>query len=221
VNADGNGSVANSETTAWVNFLKTNNISNLNWSITDKNEGSAALVPGASTSGGWVNSQLTTSGALAKDIIRNWPSAGGSGITPPSGFVRLNIKHSNKCVDVAGFSTANGGNIQQWDCGNGANQKFQFVSQGGGWYTIKGQQSNRCINVAGVSTANGANVIQWTCGNFQNEHFKLSDKGGGWFTLTARHSNKCVDVAGVSTANGANIHQWACHNGDNQQFRFN
>ncbi|ACE84076.1 cellulase family glycosylhydrolase [Cellvibrio japonicus] len=74
VNANGDGAVANSETNAWVSFMKTNHISNANWALNDKVEGASALVPGASANGGWVNSQLTASGALAKSIISGWPS---------------------------------------------------------------------------------------------------------------------------------------------------
>ncbi len=74
VNADGGGAVATSETTAWLNVLKTNNISHANWALNDKNEGASALVPGASVNGEWVSSQLTASGALVKDAVLNWPA---------------------------------------------------------------------------------------------------------------------------------------------------
>ena len=74
VNADGGGAVATSETSAWVDFMKTNNISNANWSVNDKAEGASLLVPGASSTGGWVGSQLTASGANAKSIILGWPA---------------------------------------------------------------------------------------------------------------------------------------------------
>jgi endoglucanase len=77
VNANGDGGVNYGETNAWVDFMKRNNISNANWSLNDKPEGSSALVAGASGNGGWPNSQLTASGAFAKDIIRNWPSPSG------------------------------------------------------------------------------------------------------------------------------------------------
>ncbi len=82
VNADGNGGVNYSETAAWVAFMKANNISNANWALSDLNEGSAALRGNASTSGNWVGSDLTASGANAKDIIYNWPSAGGGPVDP-------------------------------------------------------------------------------------------------------------------------------------------
>jgi endoglucanase len=76
VNANGDGGVNSGETSAWVNFMKANNISHANWALNDKAEGSSSLVPGASATGGWPSSQLTASGALAKDIIRNWPRNG-------------------------------------------------------------------------------------------------------------------------------------------------
>ncbi|WP_039917233.1 carbohydrate-binding protein [Cellvibrio mixtus] len=77
VNANGDGGVNYGETNAWVDFMKRNNISHANWALNDKAEGSSSLVPGASAGGGWASSQLTASGAFAKDIIRNWPSPSG------------------------------------------------------------------------------------------------------------------------------------------------
>ena len=60
-------------------FLKTNHISNVNWSITDKAEGAAALVPGASATGGWAEAQLTASGVHVRTIVRNWPALDAGG----------------------------------------------------------------------------------------------------------------------------------------------
>ena len=36
-------------------------------------------------------------------------------------------KHSNKSLEVAGWSTSNGGNVQQWDYFAQANQQWKFV----------------------------------------------------------------------------------------------
>ncbi|MES2822202.1 MAG: glycoside hydrolase family 5 protein [Pseudomonadota bacterium] len=78
VSANGDGAVATSETAAWLEFLKTNKISHANWALNDKAEGASALVTGASANGNWLSSQLTTSGALTKDAILNWPAISGS-----------------------------------------------------------------------------------------------------------------------------------------------
>jgi len=73
VDASGDGAVNAAETRAWVDFMKKYHISNANWALNDKSEGASVLIPGASTTGGWTANQLTASGALAKDIISNWP----------------------------------------------------------------------------------------------------------------------------------------------------
>jgi endoglucanase len=74
VNADGNGGVATAETAAWVDFMKARKLSNANWALDDAPEGSAALVGGASTTGGWPESSLTASGKLARSIVQGWPA---------------------------------------------------------------------------------------------------------------------------------------------------
>jgi len=72
VNSNGDGAVATKETNAWMDFLKTRGISHANWATNDKAEGASALLPGASTTGGWPASQLTASGTFAKQIIAGW-----------------------------------------------------------------------------------------------------------------------------------------------------
>jgi Ricin-type beta-trefoil lectin domain-like len=36
-------------------------------------------------------------------------------------------KHSGKCLDIAGVSTADGANVQQWSCYGGNNQRWRPV----------------------------------------------------------------------------------------------
>ncbi|MDO6762622.1 glycoside hydrolase family 11 protein [Agarivorans sp. 1_MG-2023] len=145
----------------------------------------------------------------------------GSTVTPPNYAVKLQAKHSKKCLDVAGVSNNNGANIQQYDCGGGNNQKWKFYSQGNGWYTVQAQHSSKCLDVAGPSTNNGANIHQYACHNGGNQQFKLYDQGGGWFTMQAKHSSKCIEVGSSNQNNGANVNQYNCHNASNQQFKFN
>ena len=49
-----------------------NKMSHCNWVVNDKQEEWSILVPGASTSGGWPDDDLTDSGKLARSIIVNW-----------------------------------------------------------------------------------------------------------------------------------------------------
>jgi endoglucanase len=65
------------ESRCWLDFLETNGISHLNWSISDKEETCAALRPGASADGGWSESDLTRSGLFARTHLRGRRSESG------------------------------------------------------------------------------------------------------------------------------------------------
>ncbi|XXX72441.1 glycoside hydrolase family 5 protein [Sorangium sp. So ce134] len=69
-NASGSGSLDLVEAQRWLDFLNSNQISWLNWSIVDKAEACAALRPGASTGGPWSDGQLTESGRWVKAKIQ-------------------------------------------------------------------------------------------------------------------------------------------------------
>jgi endoglucanase len=68
--ASGNGYLDEAETKTWWNFLDQNKISWSNWSVADKNETSAALMPGASINGGWTDAQISASGKIVRAELR-------------------------------------------------------------------------------------------------------------------------------------------------------
>jgi len=68
--ASGGGSVCANETQTWIKFLNSENISWVNWSLADKNEATAALNPGAKKTGNWDRSELSTSGRLVRELLR-------------------------------------------------------------------------------------------------------------------------------------------------------
>lgn len=142
----------------------------------------------------------------------NFPPAG---IRPGRSY-QVIAKHSGKCLDVAGVSTATGANVYQWDCHGGPNQQWTLTDKGGGYYLMTARHSGKCLDVAGVSKDNGANIYQWDCHSGPNQQWMLIPQGQGYYLITARHSGKCMDVAGAGKGNGENVHQWDCHAGDNQ-----
>jgi len=86
VNANGNGGANEASTREWMDFLLQNNLSHLNWSVNDLNEGASILrttgPQGQNTQGGWDLSLLRESGLLTRDIIRNWPAISEGGSNP-------------------------------------------------------------------------------------------------------------------------------------------
>ncbi len=66
-------SLVDPEASEWMAWCFDNKISHCNWAVNDKEEEWSILVPGASTTGGWSDDDLTDSGKLARSIIVNWP----------------------------------------------------------------------------------------------------------------------------------------------------
>jgi endoglucanase len=54
----------------WMAFLDQHKISWANWSLCDKDESSAALMPGASPHGGWKHHELSPSGRFVREAMR-------------------------------------------------------------------------------------------------------------------------------------------------------
>jgi endoglucanase len=54
-----------------MSFLECHEISQVNWSISDKVETASALKPGASPTGGWEEDVISPSGKLVRDYIRS------------------------------------------------------------------------------------------------------------------------------------------------------
>ncbi len=68
--SSGDGYLDVKESNAWWDFLDKNQISWCNWSVADKNEKSAALLPGASAKGGWTDAVISTSGKMVREELR-------------------------------------------------------------------------------------------------------------------------------------------------------
>tara|TARA_B100000767_G_C19753077_1_gene531693 strand:+ start:849 stop:1880 length:1032 start_codon:yes stop_codon:yes gene_type:complete len=67
-------SMTDSEANKWMNWCYINKISHVNWAVNDKEEEWSIVIPGASPTGQWQESDLTGAGKLAKSIISNWPN---------------------------------------------------------------------------------------------------------------------------------------------------
>ena len=140
-----------------------------------------------------------------------------AGYTPIRGPVFA--RHSGKCLDITGGSTANGAEAIQWDYWGGGNQLYRIEWVEASHYKLIAQHSARVIDVAGASAASGAQVIQWDWWGGNNQKFRLDAVERGCPGVTANHSGKCLDVAGASAANGVRVIQWDWWGGNNQQWR--
>jgi endoglucanase len=61
----------------WFDFLELEKLSYVNWSIADKAETAAALLPGAQADGGWNETALSASGRFVRDQLRRMSARAG------------------------------------------------------------------------------------------------------------------------------------------------
>jgi|GEM_PF-3692819 len=155
-----------------------------------------------------------------KMIVRSGCGGGATGATLPAGYYQVINRNSNKCLDVAGVSTANGAAITEWDClNNQQNQQWQFIATDSGYYRIMARHSNKAIDVSGGGTANGMQLLQWDWLGGNNQQWKAFDVGSGYYKFIARHSNRAMDVPNCNTVNGTQLQQWDDLNNGCQSFR--
>jgi len=72
VTYSGDGIMDVTSTREWMAFAKKHGLTQLYWSVSDKNETASMFRPGAPGHGGWTDKHLTPSGHLVRDIMRNW-----------------------------------------------------------------------------------------------------------------------------------------------------
>jgi len=146
----------------------------------------------------WHNALLSVPGSIGS------PSSGGGQVN-----VEIVGTPSGRCVDVPGYSTVNGTQVQLWDCHGGTNQRWTYTSSR--QLTVYG---NKCLDAYGQGTSNGTAVAIWDCNGQTNQQWNLNANG----TITGVQSGLCLDASGAATANGTKIQLYSCWGGANQQW---
>jgi len=111
-----------------------------------------------------------------------------------------------RCLDIAGFGTANGTNVQSWDCTGGWNQAWQRKYDSSGRPILVNPQTGKCLDLSGYGTTNGTNVQLWDCTGATNQVWQRQPDG----SLKNPVSGRCLDISGYGTANGSNVQLWDC-----------
>ena len=81
---------------------------------------------------------------------------------------------TGKVVDVEARSTADGGNILQWQNNGGWNQQWK-IEKVGDAYRFRNRHSGKILDVSGGSTADNANVCQWRENGGMNQLWYISN----------------------------------------------
>jgi hypothetical protein len=107
-----------------------------------------------------------------------------------------------RCLDINGNGTAQGTQVELWDCNGVGGQKWLQQADG----SLRNPQSGRCLDSPSGATANGTRLQIWDCNGTAAQKFAVN--GGGTISSPG---GKCVDVAADDTGtNGAPVQLWDC-----------
>lgn len=125
-----------------------------------------------------------------------------------NGGSQISNPHANRCMDANGAGTANGTQIQLWDCNGGAAQQWVYVYADKSLH-IYGNYS-KCLDADGATiAANGTKLQVWDCHGGTNQGWIPQADG----TLRSAATGRCVDATGAGTANGTPIQLYDCNGG--------
>ncbi|MFD5136848.1 non-reducing end alpha-L-arabinofuranosidase family hydrolase [Streptomyces sp. NPDC058378] len=144
--------------------------------------------------------------------------AAAATVDPNASYVLVN-RNSGKALDLYNLATEDGARVTQWTRNDQAQQQWQFVDSGDGYYRVKSRHSGKVLDVYNWSAANGGSIVQWADLNATNQQWRLADSSDGYVRLISRHSGKALEVQGASTADNANVVQYDDWGGTNQQWR--
>lgn len=133
--------------------------------------------------------------------------------------------YSQKALDIAAGSLANGVVIQQYAKNGTDAQKFRFIDAGGGYVYIQSKLGTVLDRAAG-GTADGTKIQTYALNQTAAQKWKFEapkapntvavQDGVRYFVSSNVNMSLVLDVMGGSTANGGNIQLWA-ENAVNQQ----
>ncbi|WP_159774344.1 RICIN domain-containing protein [Streptomyces sp. HM190] len=135
-------------------------------------------------------------------------TVGGTSAT----YNTLVARHSSKCADVTSQSQWAGGQLKQYACNGGNNQKYWFKSVGGGYYQLVTRHSSLCVR------ENASTVTQENCDSSAIDQQWSLTTTGSYVNVKSRATGECLDVNGGSTADSAAIITYTCNGGTNQQW---
>ncbi|MFC7488903.1 RICIN domain-containing protein [Knoellia sp. CPCC 206453] len=145
------------------------------------------------------------SGRTGAEQTLSLTAVGTSG--PPSLAGTRTLVSGGKALDNPDHSTTPGRQLITWTATSGANQKWQFVANADGSYTVTNVESGLCMDVDGGSLSAGARIIQWTCTGSANQKWNAQLQADGTHTVKSASSGLLVTT--TSSSDGALVTQQA------------
>ena len=126
--------------------------------------------------------------------------------------------NTNYVLDIAGGSTADGGNVQIYSKNNTLAQNFVVTSVGNGYYKIVCEGTGKVLDVSGGSSANGMNVQQYKWNGSAAQCWRFIDAGNGSYYIQSKLGTVLDIVSGAIYA-GNNVQTYMLNETNAQKWK--
>ena len=110
---------------------------------------------------------------------------------------KITTKLSGRAVGVDGGSAENGAVINLWDYERVDQQRFKFIYNAEGYYTIQNIRSGKLLDVVGSGSESGTQVDQWEDnGGTDNQKWIIKDAGNGYYNIISKLNGLYLSVGG-------------------------
>ena len=144
---------------------------------------------------------------------------------------RIQSVGTGKVLDVQGYSTALGANIQQWDYTGATNQLWMLPNVGNAAGAVENIGSGHVLDIRDWPwvEGNGVRIQQWwkhgspddrSTPTVANERWTWQNAGGTQYYIVSAANNRVLTVENASGSNGAAIVQWDNVGGAHQRWQF-
>jgi Ricin-type beta-trefoil lectin domain-like/Hypothetical glycosyl hydrolase family 15 len=160
---------------------------------------------------GSIASTVTLVGKQGAVLIGATSSANtGSGLL--NGTYTITNQSSGLVLDDPAFSTSSGQQMIQWRSTGGSDQRWQFTSNGSGYYTIQNEASSLYLT---SPSSSGSGLQQQSKNGGDSQLWSLKSSGTG-SSIQNKATGLAIDDPTFSSAPGTGIIVWGSNGGTNQ-----
>lgn len=130
---------------------------------------------------------------------------------------------NNKCLEVAGSSTADGAQVQIYDCNGSGAQKWisREYPDGRPGVAFYNAASGKCLDLQNNNHTDGARIQLWPCNNGDGQRWIFTNETvGSPLELSSYGSPGCVDVPNRNFVNGQAVQYYRCNSSPAQNVSF-
>ena len=148
----------------------------------------------------------------SKRILKN-------GKTLDEGFYKIeSVMKYKPAFDITDGSKEDGTKIQLWDYVNAEQQKFEFIYDKEGYYTIQSLYTNKVLAIENTKASNGTSIIQKTEQGTDDEKWIIKDEGNGTYSINSKINYSSIEVPSGNAVNGQKLQIYDWQNNQNQKF---